>query len=225
MEHVAPESGVALELEKAARPQAQLLRVDIERVIHIAPEIGASAAAAAHNSLGGREQINVQYDTLLCEIVPQPAPVAGEARSKPNIPAPGIGHVVWLRPGHIWGNQQDQRECTGPAETCAVLDRREHRAQMMRGQCAVHFSGCALVSRCSCLKPCWPSRSRHAYSRLRRVKLRSAEPLVAECCINTGLTKSKQRTVDLFAEWAVQRQHKGLLPSLKFGTDHFHPTL
>jgi len=69
VERIAAKAGVGLKLEETARPQAQLLRVDIERIIDVASEIGTGAAATAHDILGGPEQINVEYNTPLCEIV------------------------------------------------------------------------------------------------------------------------------------------------------------
>ena len=48
-EDIAAEPRVGLKLEEAARPKAELLGVDVERVIDIAPETAAGAAAAGQN--------------------------------------------------------------------------------------------------------------------------------------------------------------------------------
>ena len=50
--------------------------------------IGTSAAAAAHDGLGGQEQIRVEHDALFPEFIPQPVPVASEPRPGRNVPAP-----------------------------------------------------------------------------------------------------------------------------------------
>ena len=110
VEHVAAEAGVTADLEEAARPEAQLARVEIERVIDIAPEIGAGAAAAGRDVLRGQEQIQVQYDTLLPEIIAHPAPITGEPWSGQEVPAPGRRHLDRLCVGRISGEQQDQAD-------------------------------------------------------------------------------------------------------------------
>jgi hypothetical protein len=69
VEDIAAETGVGLKFEEAARPQTELLRVDIERVIQIAPETAAGAAAAAHIDLRGQQQIEVEHDALLGELI------------------------------------------------------------------------------------------------------------------------------------------------------------
>jgi hypothetical protein len=96
LERIAAEPGIGRELEKPAWPEAQLLGVHIERVIHVTPEIAARIAAAAHDDLWGQQQVDVEHYPLLSKFVAQPAPVAGEARPRQNVPAPGGRHLDLL---------------------------------------------------------------------------------------------------------------------------------
>jgi hypothetical protein len=63
LKHIVPEPGIGRYLEKSTRPEAQLLGVHIERVIHVAPEIAVTVAAAAGDELRGHQQIDIEHRT------------------------------------------------------------------------------------------------------------------------------------------------------------------
>src|SRR5205814_2306469 len=107
-EHVAAKAGVGLKLDETARPQAELLGVEVERVIDIAPEIAANAAAAAHIDLRRQQQIDVEDDALFAEVVAQSAPIAGQAGSGQQIPTPGGGDRIGLRTDARWSGERSQ---------------------------------------------------------------------------------------------------------------------
>src|SRR3954453_9277314 len=67
LEDVAAKTGIGLEFEKAAWPQAHLLSVEMQCIIHIAPGSAAGAAAARYIRLRRQQQIDIEHDSLLGE--------------------------------------------------------------------------------------------------------------------------------------------------------------
>jgi hypothetical protein len=90
------EAGVGDDPQEAARPEAEPVRIDVQRVVGVAPELPASVAASTQHPLRGEEQIHVEEHALLPELVPEPKPVPGESVSLPQISTPGRGHVDGL---------------------------------------------------------------------------------------------------------------------------------
>src|SRR5438034_759508 len=63
---------------RAARPQAGVDGVHLQRVLGVAPDLGFGVPAAARDALRRQEQVGIEHDPFLAELVPKSAPVAGE---------------------------------------------------------------------------------------------------------------------------------------------------
>src|SRR5262249_59299678 len=82
------EVGHGVDREKPSRPEAQLLRVDVQRVLGQASVLRDVVDAAGDDTLGELREVDVEHDTLLAEAVAQPEPASREPRPVPKAPAP-----------------------------------------------------------------------------------------------------------------------------------------
>ena len=83
---VLPEAAHALDAQEPARPEAELLRIDVEGVLGQPPVRRDFIAPAARHALERLQQVDVQHDAFLPEFVSQPPqlPVSrGGTRSRP----------------------------------------------------------------------------------------------------------------------------------------------
>ena len=111
---VLPEAAQALDAQEPARPEAELLRIDVEGVLGQPPVRRDFVPPAARHALERLQQVDVQHDAFLPELVPQPTPAAGEPGSGPEVAPPGGGDVHGLRVRGARHDQQDQTKDDRP---------------------------------------------------------------------------------------------------------------
>ena len=87
---VLAEATQALHTQETARPEAQLLRIDIEGVLGCAPVRRDFVSPAGRHALKRLQQVDVQHHAFLAEFVPQPPPTTSESGAGPEV-APQVG--------------------------------------------------------------------------------------------------------------------------------------
>src|SRR5262249_46095964 len=103
-----PEAAHTLDAQETARPQAQLLRIDIEGVLGQPPVPPEFVSPTADNSLGRLQEVDVHHHAFLPEFIPQPTPTAGEPGAGPEVASPGGGAIDGLCVRGARHDQQDQ---------------------------------------------------------------------------------------------------------------------
>src|SRR5262245_45917441 len=124
---VLPKAAHALDAQEPARPQAQLLRIDVEGVLGQPPVPPEFVSPTADNALGRLQEVDVHHHAFLPEFVPQPPPAAGEPGAGPEVAPPGGGDVDGLRAGGARHDQQDQTKDGRPdARSAMDIDVQTH---------------------------------------------------------------------------------------------------
>jgi hypothetical protein len=85
---VLPEATEALHAQEPTRPEAELLRIDVEGVLGRAPVGRDLVSPASGHALERLQQVDVQHHAFFPEFISQPAPVAGEPGARPDVTPP-----------------------------------------------------------------------------------------------------------------------------------------
>src|SRR5262245_38233913 len=119
--HAASEAAHGIDLQKPTGPEPELLRVDVERVLGIAPQIPARVPPAAQDALRRQQHVRVEHDALLAELVAEAAPAPREPLARPEVAAPGFGNPDRLRARDVRQFEQAEqadRDDGGAKEPC-----------------------------------------------------------------------------------------------------------
>src|SRR5437773_82217 len=112
-----PEVGHAHDSEEAARPQSQLLRVDVQGVLGEAAVLGEILATADSNALGNLEEVDIHHDALLSHLVAQSEPVTGQPGAVPEAAAPGGRDIHGLGSRRARQHHHRERYADRPARS------------------------------------------------------------------------------------------------------------
>ena len=109
--HRVAEAGDGVQVQKAARPEPQLLGVDVAGVLGVGPQKSASLSRPPETTPCGASRRSTSSTTpFFAEIVAQPEPATGQPRPVQERASPGRRNVHGLRVRDARDREREQHE-------------------------------------------------------------------------------------------------------------------